>query len=156
MERRFSEEVEGVLKASGWHSSRQVPFLINEWKRDLERIDGIIMAPKAEGILLEFGGLTIDSKLPGEDFRPEAIVMIPPYDEGDRFDAWGEAIGADLYPLGEYESGNAFLAVDEKTGYIWAVANFIKLNAKSFDEAIQNLILGRQGEGEMIFPNGDL
>jgi hypothetical protein len=142
---RFSTEVETVLRKCGWFPGRQVWDLVDKWRREFKELDDTFLFAKAEETLLEFGGLTIMSKLPGIDFLPEAIDIDPSraLGERDRFDHFGPKVSSRLFPVGELEGGMSFITVDEY-GRVYHVMDFIMLIGQSFDEALERQILGKR------------
>ncbi|MEV5594683.1 SUKH-3 domain-containing protein [Streptomyces sp. NPDC052496] len=108
---RFSQEVEGVLRRSGWLPDRRVDLA--RWK---------VLAAEftwhaaAEKFLQEFGGLRVDIGGPGItcarepfEFDPELAVG-----EGERFAELSGLFGLRFFPLGEVGQGEFFLAIDEE------------------------------------------
>ncbi|MGW2581219.1 SUKH-3 domain-containing protein [Streptomyces virginiae] len=135
----WSAEVEAVLRGAGWCPGRRVGTA--GWWERLEA-DGFRGHPAAEAFLREFGGLTVGHGGPGITRAREAFELDPllALGEDDRFGGWGEAIGRQLFPLGELDHGHAFLGLDER-GELYAVADRLARFGR-IPEAIENLVLG--------------
>jgi hypothetical protein len=140
---RFTPEIESVLKKCGWYPGRQVWDRVEKWRQEFKEYDDIFLFDKAEETLLEFGGLTIKSTLPGIDFLPETIYLDPSraLGEKERWE-WESEISSKLFPLGDIESAMAFLCIDE-SGRVYYVMDFIILIGYSIEEALENQIAGK-------------
>ena len=144
MQHRFDSLFTETLIDSGWFSGRRVISLVNNWKDELEKSDSLYMFPKAEEVLLEFGGLKFNPQnLKGKYFshlietNPSLCAC-----EGDRFDYFSEYLGMKIYPLGEQHfAGRFFLGISED-GRVFEIMQNLLFVGKDIDEALNNLILG--------------
>lgn len=147
MNNRFSKFTENILRKAGWFPGRNMPETVTNWKAELQKTDNKEMFAEAEKILLEFGRLKIKQGSANNpntrsyfEINPSLVVY-----EGDRFEDFEKVLETTLYPLGEAESGHVFLAVSED-GRIFLVMMDLWFVANSFDEALENLILGKMPE----------
>jgi hypothetical protein len=144
MKSRFSEFTETILRASGWSPNRNVSQLVIQWKAEIQKTDGQEMFPEAEKILIEFGGLKIKQNYPNKIYSRTSVEINPSLViyESDRFEVFEKNLEINLYPLGETDGGHSFLTVGED-GRIFLVMMNVWFVANSFDEALENLILGK-------------
>jgi hypothetical protein len=96
---------------------------------------------------MEFGGVTVSESGPGiSTFRsPFSFLPTAAAWECDRLLAAGEALGVSLYPLGDFEHGHAFLAIDP-AGRVFLVMECVWLVGNTLDEALVKLIRGIEVE----------
>jgi hypothetical protein len=154
MKVRFTSSVEDRLRKAGWYPGRKVPHLVSNWKVELSKSDRWTMFPKAEEALTEFGGLFVESSGVPLDFRPAAFYVDPSrlIYESECFKTFEAQIGRRLYPLGELDSGIDFIGIDEK-GWIYHLLTYITLQGRSFDEALEYMILGKRFPEEYFWGN---
>ena len=142
-------EVERLLVAAGWHPGRQVADLVRQWRAALESDGGFQLHSAAESVLLEYGGLVIDSHGPGRDLARSPLHLDPTLvlGEEDRLrEYFPELVGRDFCPLGETDHGHAFLAIDRR-GAVVQVMDEVYGRWSSFEGALESLLLGRRGAG---------
>jgi hypothetical protein len=135
----WSPEVLEVLEASGWTAGRRVDTA--GWRSMFEGV-GVRMHDAAETFLQEFGGLTVSIGGPGINRAREPFELDPElaWGEDDRFSEWSDALGRELFPLGELDHGRFFLGIDER-GEIYLVAGWVA-SFGAMPHALENLILG--------------
>ena len=144
---RHDPDVERLLLAAGWHPGRRVAELVTQWRGALESDGGFQLHAAAESVLLEYGGLVIESHGPGRDLARAPLHLDPmlALGEEDRLhEYFPELAGRDLFPLGETDHGHAFLAIDRQ-GAVVQVMDEVYGKWSSFDEALESLLLGRRG-----------
>ena len=144
---RHDPEVERLLVAAGWHPGRQVADLVAQWRGALESDGGFQLHPAAESVLLEYGGLVIDSHGPGRDLARSPLHLDPTLAVGEEdrlHEYFPELAGRDFFPLGETDHGHAFLAIDHR-GAVVQVMDEVYGEWPSFDAALESLLLGRRG-----------
>jgi hypothetical protein len=140
----FCEEVDAVLRQSGWTPERSVD--ISQWTDPLVK-EGYEFHPTAETILKNLGGLRI---IPphNEDnlFFPSEILFDPFYaasGELDRVEAWQAQCRTNLAPLGEYHP--SYLLLSAPGGKIYgAREKRIYLLGDSIEKALELRILARR------------
>lgn len=148
---RPSPEAVVILRRAGWSPEREVD--ISEWVERL-RSDGNDVFPIAEAILRSFGGLCFRGDRPKRPTRHD--FEIDPaywYGERDRLEDIEEITNSRACPLG-ITSGAAMLAVLEDGRTITDLDGCILLIARSWREALDNLILG-QGEHVLLAEDYD-
>jgi hypothetical protein len=144
---RHDPEVEQLLVAAGWYPGRQVTDLVARWRGALESDGGFQLHPAAESVLLEYGGLVIDSHGPGRDLARAPLHLDPTLalGEEDRLhEYFPELAGRDFFPLGETDNGHVFLAID-RGGAVVQVMDEVYGRWSSFERALESLLLGRRG-----------
>ena len=140
---RFSTETEQTLRRAGWYPGRHVPEVVSSLK-DNETLSGFEMFPAAEEVLSEFGGLKVDQQGPGETGAREPFQFDPAlagYEE-EFFSDFSRLVNTKLYPLGEAANGHSYWAIGEN-GNVYLVMFEIGLLGKNIEEALDNLIIGR-------------
>jgi len=145
-EKRFSEFTEKILLNAGWFENRNCKENLKEWKDELKKSDpDFEIFLKVEVALLEFGEIHIKQRESGIDFARETLEINPLLcvGESDRFADFESEIGEKLYPLGEGGGNHFFIAIAE-SGKIYGLMMEILLIANTFDEALENLILGKK------------
>ena len=144
MTNRFSVQTEATLRKAGWYPGRQVPKLVAKWKTSklLSRFE---MFPLAEKILLEFGGLSINQRGPGETCAREPFDVDPTRAayEDERFSDFLSVVNTKLYPLGDAASRHYYWAIGENE-HVFLLMDDIQLLGTNIEEALENLIIGRQ------------
>ncbi len=132
------------LKAAGWFEGRDASCLLQSWLNKLSREGHFRASEAARAALREFGGLTVEQSGQGVDFsletfsfNPEAAIF-----EEDRFGRFKEYAGSHLFPLGEIEVENAFIAISE-TGEVYLLMDEIHLVGSDIYSAISNLVEGK-------------
>jgi hypothetical protein len=140
--KRFDNFVENILIQSGWYYERKEKLLVSNWKSQLLATDNLYMFPKAEEILLEFGGIKIEER---ENYSKQSFEINPTrvIYEGDRILEYADLLKINLYPLGESFGGYYFLVVSED-GRIYWLMDGIFIMGNNFDEALTKMILGHQ------------
>lgn len=143
MNNRFSNATEIILRKAGWYPNRNVSEIVVTWKAELLKTDKKEMFPEAEKILLEFGGLNIKRNINDKRYSLDYSInpSLAAY-ESDRFDSFEKELKINLFPLGEAGGGHGFVAVGED-GKIYLLMMNIWFVAYSFDEALENLTLGK-------------
>ncbi len=141
---RFSAFVENVLRNSGWFPDRNIGEIVDEWESELEKTSGWKMFPAAKEILQEFGEIKVNLRGAGETSAREPFEIFPKRAmyEDDRFAEYEEELNTKLYPLGLATGSHYFIAVAEDKRVFLLMDNLIFLG-EAFDEALENLILGR-------------
>ena len=144
---RFSRPAEETLRRVGWYPGRQVREMVDSWKRTLKLSDGLEMFPRAETVLLEFGGLRIDQQGPGVTCARESFTFDPTAAvyEGDRFSDFSTMLRTKLYPLGEASGGHCFWAIGEN-GDIYLLMNDLILLGNTIEDALEKLLIGIAGK----------
>ncbi len=144
MTKRFSAQTEATLRKAGWYPGRQVPKLVAKWKTN-KMLTGFEMFPLAEKILLEFGGLKIKQRGPGESLAREPFQFDPTMAgyEDDRFSDFLSLVNTKLYPLGEAATRHYYWTIGENE-HVYLLMDDIQLVGTNIDEALENLIIGRQ------------
>ncbi len=143
MGRRFSAEVETILRQGGWFEGRRF---------DLTVYDEFPMRPHAAAgeVLAEFGGLQLGEVGPGIDCARSDIDLTPAWTDSE-FTGWSDLdqrVGSRLYPLGEFHRGNAYLLIDEARRIHAIGPGDLFLIAPTFDEALELLLLGKRPAGD--------
>ncbi|MFD1833408.1 SUKH-3 domain-containing protein [Streptomyces desertarenae] len=124
---RFSVPVDAALRAAGWRPGRRDIAQAEVWAdtlRDHRSPAGHRHAifPAAVEAWAEFGGLHIVSAEPGRHIAPTPVHIDPlrglhwPRTLSDL----GRALGTQVAPLGEEDSGNALLAIDAQ-GRVYSI-----------------------------------
>ena len=141
---RFSDQTEKVLRRAGWFPGRQVPEAVASWKTN-EMLSEFEMFPSAERVLLEFGGLKVREQGPGETCAREPFDVDPLQAgyEQDMFSDYSATVNTRLYPLGEVAGGLGYWAIGDND-HIYLLIHTIQLLGQNIDEALENLIIGRQ------------
>src|ERR1700754_1321645 len=141
---RFSSQTEQVLRGAGWYPGRQVPEMITSWEGE-EMLSESQMFPAAKRVLLEFGGLFVDQSGSGETCAREPFDTDPTRAayEGDTFSELSRLVDTKFYPLGEAFGGTCYWAISEDDQFYILMDDILLLLGKNFDEALENLILGR-------------
>src|SRR5262245_31446767 len=137
---RFSKQAEELLRRAGWYPGRHASELVSLWKADPVLSDNFEMFESAERILLEFGGLSVNQRGPGQTCAREPFTIDPTIGayEIDRFTQFSTLLETRLYPLGEAAGGYYFLAVGENN-HVYLLMEDIKLLGETMDEALENL-----------------
>lgn len=120
----LSVELVEALESMGWFPGRA-------WEK-LDVTVGklrevcISVHPAAVGFLAEYGGLKFEHAGPGISVERAGFELDPSLAFGDEemFTSWGELIGKELCPVGEYDEGRFFLAIDEE-GCLYLVADWL-------------------------------
>jgi hypothetical protein len=143
---RFTDETEMRLRRVGWYPGRQVPKLVASWKKN-EMLSEFEMFPSAEKVLLEFGGLIVREQGPGETCArvPFDVDPVQAGYEESMFRDYSGMVNTKLYPLGEVANGLGYWAIGEND-HIYMLVHTIQLLGQNIDEALDNLILGRQAK----------
>jgi hypothetical protein len=107
----WSRLVYTAMQNAGWHDGRRVSTAA--WV-DALRPSGFVPHAAAEAFLLEFGGLSVDSRGEGRDVAKMSFDLDPTLAEGQK--GWFESLeggtAGGFYPIGEERDGNASLAID--------------------------------------------
>lgn len=136
---RFSAETEKVLRSAGWRQGRVVSTA--EW-RDRFETRGLAMHEAADRFLSEFGGISVEISGPGVTSAREPFEFDPAlaYGEEELFSEWAEEIGSVLFPIGELNHGQFFLAIDENS-VVYLVSDWLA-HFGEMPAALDNLVLG--------------
>jgi hypothetical protein len=134
LSKRFSAEVESILRRGGWFEGRRV---------DLAAYDRLPVKPhaKAREVLTEFGGLRVGEHGPGIDFVRTSVDFVPP--TVFEFDALKQAAGSSVYWIARAYGSDDDLWIDEDGG-VYAIHQDLLRIALSFDAALESLLLGRR------------
>ncbi|MEV4806628.1 SUKH-3 domain-containing protein [Nonomuraea sp. NPDC049421] len=140
--RRFSSEVERMLRRAGWFPGRQVD--IEAWKASLALFD---WHDEVERFLREFGDISVDVRGPGIttarepfEFDPELAVG-----EEDRFAELSRDFRRRFFPVGAVGTGGEFfLAIDEQ-GYLYLVISWV-FYLGDVTSGIERLVTGVKAE----------
>jgi hypothetical protein len=143
MSNRFDKFVTETLINAGWFEGRKVESIVSDWKTQIKATDNFEMFSKAEEILNEFGGIKVEQKGLGESYPRTTFEVNPSLTVGeeDRLLHQSQIIKQKLYPLGEVFGGYYFLTVSED-GRVFGISDHALLIGKTFDEALNNLIIG--------------
>ena len=135
---RFSPAVESTLRAAGWAPGRDVSASVSQWERAIPEYQGFAAARRA---LSEFEGLVVSASGPGISMARIPVELNPTLARGedDRLLAF-QAVGP-LFPLGEVENGQHFLAISQE-GAVYVVGDAIQRAGSSMEEALGRLICG--------------
>lgn len=141
MQKPFNPTTLRVLTAAGWTERRDRPDDLDLWEKKLSL--GFALFSSAADALRRFGGIQVTRRAPGAGWALRSFHLDPvlALDEEDRFEEFGELLGARLYPLGELDDGHAFLAIDE-AGRVYALMLDVWLLGDSIDDAIEALVTG--------------
>ncbi|NJM52296.1 MAG: hypothetical protein HC846_02215 [Blastocatellia bacterium] len=134
------------IKCRFGFQNRNCSERIEEWEKELQKFDpDFEMFSEARKVLLEFGGIKVNRRDSGIDFarEPFEIDLLLGIGESDRFSVFEAEIGEKLYPLGEGGGNHYFLAIGE-SGKVYGLMGYIFLIGNTFDDALENLILGRK------------
>ncbi|MDI1477374.1 SUKH-3 domain-containing protein [Polyangium sp. y55x31] len=144
----WSAETEARLMAAGWHKDRRDTQRVAQWRRKLENPNGFRMSIAAERALEEFGGIRVDCEGPGLECARGGFDLDPGLASGeeDRFDAFRDQVGSDLFPLGEAYNGQAFLAIDGM-GRVYLLGDRIQLLGANIHSALDSILVGRLPRG---------
>jgi hypothetical protein len=158
---RFSRNVEDVLKQAGWFPGRAVsdeeldPWCAFSWQGE----SGYCHAfPAAYRVLREFGGLVVEQELPGitclrESFSTDPLSALGIDDHNWIFNQWD--VDDVLFPLGWIgEQKDRVLAITPR-GRVYGFGYIPCLYGDTFDQAIDNLIIGIKPL-QLIIHNSDL
>ena len=98
----------------------------------------------AEKALEEFGGIRVDCRGPGLECARGGFNVDPELASGeeDRFDAFRDPVGSDLFPLGEAYNGVVFLAIDGM-GRVYLLGDRIQLAGTHIYGALDSILVGR-------------
>jgi hypothetical protein len=143
MSDRFDKFVTERLIKAGWFECRKVESLVSDWKSQIKATDNFEMFSMAEEILNEFGGIKVEQKGLGKGYPRTPFEINPALaiGEADRLLQQSQVIKQKLYPLGEVFGGYYFLTVGED-GRVFGISDHTLLIGNSFDEALNNLIIG--------------
>lgn len=135
---RFSSDIMEMLHRAGWQPGRDV----------LETIQlppGFRLFPAAAHVLAEFGNLRIGYYGPGIDTARDTVEINPmrALYENEEFARVETRLGSTLYPLGEINEGQAFLAIDEQ-GRTFIVGDLVFYADDTFDAALDRLLTGKR------------
>jgi hypothetical protein len=136
--RRFSKETEASLMAGGWYLGRSV-LTQTRLPSDFGLFDA------AASVLDEFGGLHIGVAGPGIDNQKSVLQIDAMKGEfaDERFSEFAVVIRSKLYPLGEIDGENFYLAIDEQ-GRVFLLMDDLWFAGNNFDEALELLLSGRK------------
>lgn len=148
----YSGTVDALLRECGWYPRRSVN--IEECVNSLES-EGFFYHFPAKVFLAEFHGVALGVRGSGVNIAKCPVNFDPMLcsGESDRFNGWAGEIDSVLSPLGEYNEGEAFLAMDERS-LVYVVDNELSrfsVNHLGVDfggprEAIECLVRGIRPE----------
>ncbi|PWK91798.1 SUKH-3 immunity protein of toxin-antitoxin system [Lentzea atacamensis] len=123
----------------GWTPDRRVDTEV--WRADFET-EGVQMFPAVEEFLSRFGGLVFEQRENGVDSDCFQFELDPDLCRGDGqlFIEWGESLGKGFYPLGEFDRGRFYLAMDSD-GVIYRVTDELATFGRGV-EGLAALVLG--------------
>lgn len=142
-EERFPPEVTEILRSSGWYPGRRVSSEVLEaWREERLRSDGLDMPQTAKVVLEEFGQLIISPSGRGIDFARLPLSFDAEGDGGQYLQSYVDAAGVgELYPLGGYgDSDGTFMIAGSGAVYV-----DFRLDApagENIDQALVRLLLG--------------
>lgn len=136
---RYTTETAEELAAAGWFPGRSVevgPLLSG---LDMGQLN---MHAAARSFLTEYGGLALTPNGPGVNRARQHFTLNPSLcsEEEDRFLEWGEVLGKTLFPVGEFDYGAQFLAIDED-GEIYLAETWLASFGK-MPEAMEGMVAG--------------
>ncbi len=141
--KRFSDETTRLLLEAGWFEGRDI---IDQYSI----LEGFTPFPAAAEVLREFGNLHIGSSGTGIDCARSDVEIDPSLIAGgEELIAEFEAkLGIKLTPLGEAQNGHLILIMNEQGRVFvsWLFQDVFPY-AKSFDRALETLLLGLNNEG---------
>lgn len=135
--RVFSEETLQLLKNAGW-------FLGRDATSKLKLPVGFHIHSFATAALQEFAYLTVGQAGRGIH-RARLVLTFDPMlalGEEDRFEEYANQVHSSLYPLGEVQNENYFIAIDEVGKIFLIMDNMIPI-ADNIYVAIEKLLLGK-------------
>lgn len=134
---RFTEAIVEMLHQAGWRSGRDVMATVQ-----LPR--GFRLFPAAARVLAEFGNLRMGRHGPGLEMARRTVRIDPmlALGENEEFAQVETVIGCALYPLGEINEGQAFVAIDEQ-GRTFIVGDLLLYVDANFDDALDRLLTGK-------------
>lgn len=135
---RFAAVTVEALQQAGWRPGRdvlptvQLPY-------------GFRLFPAAARVLAEFGNLRMGRHGPGLEMARRTVRIDPmlALGENEEFAQVETVIGCALYPLGEINEGQAFLAIDEQ-GRTFIVGDLLLYVDENFDDALDRLLTGKR------------
>jgi hypothetical protein len=138
---RFRDVTQRALERAGWFPGRSVnDFVANAEVRLSPEFQ---LFASARAALLEFGGLQLNPVGRGVNVSLARVVLEPTlaWGEEDRFGGYQPILGKRLYPLGEYDNGHFFIAMDEAGAVHLIGVTFVTV-APTMDLALDGFILG--------------
>lgn len=135
---RFSKKIEKSLLDAGWFPGRSVLAQI-QLPRKFELFHA------AARVLDEFAGLHVGETGPGIDNAKLSFYIDAMKGEfaDERFLPFAASINSKLYPLGEVDGDNFYLAIDEK-GRVFLAMDDLWFAGHDFEEALETLLSGRK------------
>ncbi len=151
MDERFPAEVAEALRAGGWDPDAPDKEQARAWGLELaarSSVEGLQHAffPAAEDALAEFGGVRAEPTGPGAEVAASGFTVDPTrvVHTHATLAAFGGALGAPLFPLGEEDGSGALLAIDEN-GRVFVLDHTAEwFLGTSPAEAWSTLLLGRR------------
>jgi hypothetical protein len=147
---KSNNDIEEVLRRSGWFPGRNIESQTQEWASRLDQY-GFKIFPVAQQILSEFGGINIDQHEGSNHSGYLPLVFDPTCVEADGaeaafmikelFDAFAEKLGMDLFPLGENLDSHSYFAVSED-GKVFELLDVMEMVGMNFEEAMSNIMTG--------------
>jgi hypothetical protein len=142
---RFPDTVDGILRDAGWTPGRDIGQVAEDWINETATSGSFEVNDEVRRIVHEFGGLKVDQRGPGINVARESFHIDP---RGaylpQLFDEYSLVLGHRLFPIGEGGHGHFFIAVSDDRR-VFAIGPWLTLIGANIDEAIRNLIEGRNG-----------
>jgi len=134
---RFSKYVHEILVDAGWFEGREVS--LNSIKLPIE----YSLFPKAEVVLVEFGGLRIGEQRRGINFGADNIT-IQPFDgarNAPDFAKYEPVVQSKLYAVGYIGGRHCSVLIDEE-GRVYYSNGYLIRRACNFDSALELILMG--------------
>ena len=133
---RFTTKVARLLDEAGWREGviRDFrPFLPTDFE----------LFPAAQAVLEEFCGLEVGKNKGGAYHQAVHLSFDPRISEGagEVFKKVARPLHSKLFPIAEADDGHATLLISEE-GWVYLWFGPLHRVAKSFDEALERLLLG--------------
>jgi hypothetical protein len=140
---RFGDKTRQMLEDAGWRQGS-----IRAYKDSIPA--GFRLFASAQVVLQEFNGIEVGEMKGGKAHTACHIAINPALAEGcaEVFGKVATALGTELFPLGEIDFGHASLLINP-AGWVYLWFGTTRLVAKSFDEALEKLLLGLEYDGDM-------
>lgn len=133
---RFSKKVAQLLEKAGWKDGANRDFRLF-LPTDFE------LFPAAQAVLEEFCGLEVGDKKGGSCCEAVHLSFDPRISEGaaEVFAKISPPLNTKLFPIADVDCGHATLLISQ-AGWIYIWFGPLQRVAKSFDKALEKLLLG--------------
>ena len=139
----FSPEVRALLEQAGWYDNRiaspppALPYDVQ-------------YPPAIHRLLMEFGGLSVESSGPGVNKARNSIEFDPLWAEGEstedgRLTYYSSLLGSTLYPIGQVSNSPWMICLDLH-GKVYMAGDCLFFVGESFVEGVSNMLLGIRGK----------